>query len=58
MLASGASFEFDYNPDGDLVLNAGETHINAVTVTGVDDEGTEDTAQRRSHHHRHGLLRR
>jgi hypothetical protein len=43
VLASGASFEFDFNPDGDLILNAGATHINTVTVTGVDDDGTEDT---------------
>jgi uncharacterized repeat protein (TIGR01451 family) len=40
VLAPGASFEFDYNPEGDLVLNSGEAETNVVTVTGHDDENT------------------
>ena len=41
VLASGASFAF--NITRPLVLDAGETHVNVVTVTGVDDEGSSDT---------------
>jgi hypothetical protein len=43
VLASGASFSFDYNPPGDLVLNAGDTEHNTVTVIGHDDENTSVT---------------
>jgi uncharacterized repeat protein (TIGR01451 family) len=40
VLAPGGTFEFDYNPAGDLVLNSGESETNVVTVTGHDDENT------------------
>jgi hypothetical protein len=40
VLAPGATFSFDYNPPGDLVLNAGASETNVVTVQGHDDENT------------------
>jgi hypothetical protein len=43
VLNPGETFEFDYNPDGDLVLNAGASETNTVTVHGEDDEGTDAT---------------
>jgi hypothetical protein len=39
VLAAGDSFAFDVNPAGNLVLDAGQSHTNVVTVTAVDDEG-------------------
>ena len=43
VLNPGASFAFDYNPPGDLVLDAGESETNTVTVNATDDEGTAAT---------------
>src|SRR5262249_24320656 len=43
VLQAGASFEFDYTPAGNLVLDGGETHTNIVTVTAVDDENHQTT---------------
>src|SRR4029079_4044378 len=45
ILQAGQSFQFDYSPVGDvdLVLNAGQTHTNIVTVDGTDDEGDSVT---------------
>jgi hypothetical protein len=44
VLASGQSYSFDFDPPGDLVLNAGESETNVVTVVGTDDEGSTATA--------------
>ncbi|MGH7893677.1 MAG: retention module-containing protein, partial [Candidatus Binatia bacterium] len=43
VLAAGASFTFTYNPEGNLVLDGGQTNTNVVTVTAVDDEGSQAT---------------
>src|SRR5436190_141654 len=45
VLAAGASFTFTYNPEGNLVLDGGQTHTNTVTVNATDDEGSQATAQ-------------
>src|SRR6185436_21181165 len=45
VLASGASFTFSYNPDGNLVLDGGQTNTNIVTVGAVDDEGDQTSGQ-------------
>ena len=43
VLNPGASFAFDYNPPGDLVLDAGASETNTVTVNATDDEGSPAT---------------
>ena len=43
VLAAGASFSFDYNPEGVLVLDGNQAHTNVVSVTAVDDEGSTAT---------------
>ena len=43
VLAAGQSFSFEYNPEGVLVLDGGQTHTNVATVTVVDDEGSDAT---------------
>jgi hypothetical protein len=43
-LAAGDSFDFFFNPPGEIDLNAFETHTDVVTVVGTDDEGDTATA--------------